>query len=133
MSTAQQTHKKPDSAKPAVRSGARRTASKPTRRSTTRNHNHMPEIPGWAATIASMVGVGVAVGVGLYATRRQWLPKAESWGEELNDRFTDLRDKYRGHASNDHDDYDFADDADGNWNSETELSDAHYPAACPAA
>jgi hypothetical protein len=33
------------------------------------------------------MGVGVAIGVGLFATRRQWMPQAEAWGEQFHDRF----------------------------------------------
>lgn len=119
--TAQQTRKSASHNKSAAK-----PARRPTRRTDSRSH--LPEVPGWTATIASVVGVGVAVGVGLYATRRQWLPKAEAWGEDLNERFGDLKEKYSGQAHNDHED-----DGAEDWDDDTGLSDASYPVARPAA
>ena len=121
--TTTQNRKTSNGAKSSAKTAPRSANRQPSRNARSRR----PEVPGWAATIASVVGVGVAVGVGLYATRRQWLPTAESWGEDLNDRFTDLREKYSGQASNDHQ------DAQDDWDDEVGLSEAAYPAARPAA
>lgn len=124
--TVTQARKTANGAKPRAKAAPKSAARRPAARS----RSHSTEIPGWAATIASVVGVGVAVGVGLYATRRQWLPAAEQWGESLNGKVNDLRDKYGHHASNDHRDDDI--DAD-EWDDDIGLSDASYPASRPAA
>jgi hypothetical protein len=65
---------------------------------------NMQDMPAWATTLASVVGVGVAVGVGLFATRRQWLPQAEEWGDQLQERF--------GRGQNDDDEFYGEDDSD---------------------
>jgi hypothetical protein len=44
-------------------------------------------LPSWFGTVASVVGAVVAVGAGLYATRNQWLPKAEEWKNEFSAAF----------------------------------------------
>lgn len=103
MVTSAQRKKSSNGAAGARKASPSSTARKPMRRSAESG------IPGWTATVASIVGAGIAVGVGLYATRRQWLPKAGQWGEDLNDRFHDLRDRY---ASNDIDDDKWSDEQD---------------------
>jgi len=35
-------------------------------------------VPSWLGAVASVIGVGVAIGAGLYATRDQWMPKADN-------------------------------------------------------
>lgn len=119
MATSTKTKNGSTSRSTARKSAPRSTASRrPTSRRSARSR--ISEMPGWAATIASVVGVGVAVGVGLFATRHQWLPKAEEWGDQLASRFR---------HQNDDDDYD-ADldgmaDEDEEWDGK--VSRAAYP------
>lgn len=79
------TTRKSASRKPA--SGRTASSQSKTRRSSNGQYKSDSSIPAWTATIASIVGVGVAVGAGLYATRRQWLPQAERWGDQISSRF----------------------------------------------
>jgi hypothetical protein len=83
---------------------SRRSASKPTTSSQdgrqTRRQNTGPY---WATTVASLVGVGVALGFGLFATRRRWMPYAEDWNEYLHDQWD-------YHARDENDDRDDTDD-----------------------
>lgn len=103
------------------------------RKSAARNGNiGLPEIPGWLAATMSVVGVGVAVGAGLYATRKQWLPAAQDWRDNFSAAFADdetdpqnfdqTRNAGAG-AMRDHpgDDWDDLDD----------ISDASFPASDP--
>lgn len=87
----------------ASNGSARKPAASKARKPAARSSQSA--IPSWTATVASIIGAGVAVGVGLCATRRQWLPKAEQWSEDLNHRFHDLRDRYSSTANDDHDAY----------------------------
>jgi hypothetical protein len=59
--------------------------------------------PYWATTVASLVGVGVALGFGLFATRRRWMPYAEDWNEYLHDQWD-------FHERDENDDRDHTDD-----------------------
>lgn len=128
MATTTATKNSSDAAKAAPRkNGTRKTASaskarRPGNRSRSA-HGRTPDM-GWAATVASVIGVGVAVGVGLFATRRQWLPKAEEWGGQIADRFA--------HGADDDDlhEYDadldaMADRDDDDWDGK--VSRAAYP------
>jgi hypothetical protein len=58
--------------------------------------------PYWATTVASLVGVGVALGFGLFATRHRWMPYADDWNEYLHDQWDH-------HARNENDDRDHSD------------------------
>lgn len=79
-------------------------------------------IPGWAATVASVVGVGVAIGAGLFATRRQWMPQAERWGDQIATRFRHEEDEneFYGDSIADRDD-------EENWDDTEKVSRAAYP------
>lgn len=80
----------------------------------------MQDVPTWATALASVVSVGVAVGVGLFATRKQWLPQAEEWGEQLQEKF---QDRF-GRAQNDDDRFADDDDWEGAPNSDVPRSGA---------
>jgi hypothetical protein len=120
------------SARTAGSNGKTRSAGQ-RRDSALRNgRNSLPEVPVWLATVMSVVGVGVAVGAGLYATRKQWLPTAHDWKDNFSAAFandeTDAQnfDQTRNagtEAMRDHpgDDWDDVDD----------ISDASFPASDP--
>ena len=80
-------------------------------------------IPPWTTTVASVVGVGVAVGAGLFATRRQWMPQAERLTGQIA-----ARSRNEGN-SRDSDDF-YADriaDQDERWNEDEGFADASFP------
>ena len=90
------------------------------------------EVPSWATTVASIVGVSAAIGIGLFATRKQWLPQAERWAEGFSaahaDDETDPEnfDQTR-HAGRDS----MRDDPGEDWEDVDESSDASFPASDP--
>ena len=45
--------------------------------------------PSWLGALVSVIGVGVAIGAGLYATRDQWMPTAEKWKDDFSAAFAD--------------------------------------------
>lgn len=90
------------------------------------------ELPSWLAAAVSVIGVGVAVGAGLYATRHQWMPKAENWRDDFSAAFADDEtdhenfDQTRGagaHAMRDH--------PGDDWDDIDHMSDASFPASDP--
>lgn len=107
-------------------------ASAPPRNSEGRFRSD-PSVPAWAATIASIVGVGVAVGAGLYATRRQWLPQAERWGDQIASRFrTEDEDDFYGDSIADRDDDEIWEEDENAKVSRAAYPDRDlYPAAQP--
>lgn len=48
------------------------------------NETMMPSV---SPTLASLVGAGVAIGIGLYATRRSWMPIAEDLNKQIQGRW----------------------------------------------
>ena len=46
-------------------------------------------VPSWLGALASVIGVSVAIGAGLYATRDQWMPKAGKWKDDFSAAFAD--------------------------------------------
>lgn len=125
-------------------SSAKRTTATPKRRASSGQktgrrtqyaraiRNSVNDVPTWVATLASVVGVGVAVGAGLFATRNQWLPRAREWADEFNaayaddetdgDNFTQTR-----HAGRDA----MRDDPGEDWDDIDEIADASFPASDP--
>ena len=93
---------------------------------------HIPQVPSWIATVASVVGVGVAVGAGLYATRRQWMSKAEEWRDNFSAAFADDETDYENfdqtrHAGR----VSMRDDPGDDWEGIDDMSDASFPASDP--
>jgi hypothetical protein len=55
-----------------------------------------------STAVASLIGVGVALGVGLFATRRRWLPYADDVNAYLHDRWShDGQDRYSDYSDSD--------------------------------
>jgi hypothetical protein len=63
------------------------------------NRSYMPSM---TATVASLVGAGVALGFGLFATRNRWMPYAE----DMNDRIHDRWDSFASRNDDNDDDHD---------------------------
>jgi hypothetical protein len=89
-------------------------------------------LPAWLTAAVSVIGVGVAVGAGLYATRRQWMSKAEEWRNEFSAAFAD--------DETDHENFDqtrgagvdaMRDHPGDDWEDIDDMSDASFPASDP--
>ena len=65
------------------------------------------QFSGWPTTVASLVGVGVALGFGLFASRRRWMPYAGDVNHYLHDKWNDFS---RSAASDFDEDDDLVDD-----------------------
>ena len=82
--------------------------------------------------MVSVVGVGVAIGAGLYATRRQWMSQAQDWRDNFSAAFADDEtdndnfDQTR-HAGRDS----MRDDPGDDWEDIDDMSDASFPASDP--
>lgn len=92
----------------------------------------MPEVPTWLGAVISVIGVGVAVGAGLYATRRQWMSRAEEWRDNFSAAFADDETDYDNfdqtrHAGRDS----MRDDPGDDWEDIDDMSDASFPASDP--
>lgn len=139
-------------AKPAARkraaSTAKRSASQkaaaPKRRVNTGNRsgrtgqyrrtirNRVNDIPSWVSTLASVVGVGVAVGAGLFATRNQWLPRARDWADDFNAAYADDETDGENFSQTRHAGRDsMRDDPGEEWDDIDDISDASFPASDP--
>lgn len=113
---------------------AARTTSTNARRSNGANANRKrsPEVPTWLGAVMSVVGMGVAVGAGLYATRRQWMPKADAWKNDFSAAFANDETDYENfdqtrHAGRDS----MRDDQADDWEDIDDMSDASFPASDP--
>ncbi|MGL5836947.1 MAG: hypothetical protein ACRCY3_00425 [Sphingorhabdus sp.] len=73
-----------------------------TRRQASNKRRRRDELPDWAAGVASLIGVGVAIGFGLLATRNRWMPYAEKVNGRLHDRW----DSYLQSRDSEYDEYD---------------------------
>lgn len=108
----------------AKRSAARSNGSKRSssnrggnRRSASNGSNNL--IPYLSSTAASLIGAGIAIGIGLFATRRQWMPYTEEFNEYLHDRWENL-------SSSSDDDFDDDEDFD-RWPAGEEPAPATFP------
>lgn len=91
-----------------------------------------PEVPSWLGTVVSVIGMGVAVGAGLYATRRQWMPKAHEWKDDFSAAFADDETDYENFDQTRH--AGTASMRDGqahDWEDIDDMSDASFPASDP--
>jgi hypothetical protein len=90
------------------------------------------DMPSWLAPVMSVLGVGVAVGAGLYATRHQWLPKTGARKDDFAAAFADNETDYENfdqtrQAGTDS----MRDDQADDWNDIDDMSDASFPASDP--
>lgn len=90
------------------------------------------ELPGWLTAAVSVIGVGVAVGAGLYATRHQWMQKAEGWRDEFSAAFADDETDYENFDQTRNAGADAMRDHPGDdWENIDDMSDASFPASDP--
>ena len=96
------------------------------------NRKPATEIPSWLGAVISAVGVGVAVGAGLYATRHQWMPKAGAWKDDFSAAFADDETDYENFDQTRHAGLDSMRDHPGDdWSEVDDMSDASFPASDP--
>lgn len=89
-------------------------------------------LPSWFGTVASVVGAVVAVGAGLYATRNQWLPKAEEWKNEFSAAFaSDEIDQENFDQARPAGAEFMRDNPGDDWGDVDDMSDASFPASDP--
>ena len=89
-------------------------------------------LPSWFGTVASVVGAVVAVGAGLYATRNQWLPKAQGWKNEFSAAFANDETDQENFDQTRPAGADFMRDNPGDdWGKVDDMSDASFPASDP--
>lgn len=90
------------------------------------------DVPAWLGPVISAIGVGVAVGAGLYATRHQWMPKAGAWRDEFSAAFADDETDYENFDQTRHAGIDsMRDDPGSDWGDIDDMSDASFPASDP--
>jgi hypothetical protein len=90
------------------------------------------KMPSWLGTALSIVGVSVAVGAGLYASRRQWMPKAQEWQENFSAAYADDETDYENFDQTRHAGADSMRDHPGDdWENVDDMSDASFPASDP--
>jgi hypothetical protein len=95
-------------------------------------NQHGPAMPSWLTAAVSVVGVGVAVGAGLYATRRQWMSKAQEWRDEFSAAFADDETDYENFDQTRNAGADAMRDHPGDdWEDIDDMSDASFPASDP--
>ncbi len=123
------TAKKPNGASMAPRKLSAGSNRKNTGRFRKQNAS---ELPGWLTAAVSVIGVGVAVGAGLYATRHQWMPKAEAWRDEFSAAFADDETDYENFDQTRNAGTDAMRDHPGDkWEDIDDMSDASFPASDP--
>jgi hypothetical protein len=89
-------------------------------------------VPSWLGALVSVVGVGVAIGAGLYATRRQWMPKASEWKDDFSAAFANDETDYENFDQTRHAGKDSMRDHPGDdWSDVDDMSDASFPASDP--
>jgi hypothetical protein len=89
-------------------------------------------VPSWLGALAAVIGVGVAIGAGLYATRHQWMSEADKWKNDFSAAFADDETDYENFDQTRHAGADSMRDHPGkNWNKVDDMSDASFPASDP--
>lgn len=90
------------------------------------------EMPSWLTAAVSVLGVGVAVGAGLYATRGQWMSKAQAWRDEFSAAFADDETDYENFDQTRNAGAEAMRDHPGDdWEDIDDMSDASFPASDP--
>jgi hypothetical protein len=90
------------------------------------------DMPPWLGTVMSVIGMGVAVGVGLYATRKQWMPNADAWTNDYSAAFADDETDYENFDQTRHAGTpSMRDVQDDDWSDIDDMSDASFPASDP--
>ena len=90
------------------------------------------EVPTWLTAVVSAVGIGVAVGAGLYATRHQWLSKANDGNDDFSAAFADDETDVENFDQTRNAGADSMRDHPGEeWEDVDDMSDATFPASDP--
>ncbi|KJV04979.1 hypothetical protein [Methylocucumis oryzae] len=137
-----QTDNKSNNNKKSSKSGASQSSKKSSggsqsasRKSSSKSNGNsrLENLPDWTSTAVSIAGAGLAVGLGLYATRKQWMPKIEEWQQRPfaaahSDHETDYRnfDQTRNAGPQS-----MRDDPGEDWDKVDDMSDASFPASDP--
>lgn len=101
-------------------------------RKTKRNRPSAYAAPSWLGALVSVIGVSVAIGAGLYATRDQWMPKADKWKDDFSAAFADDETDSENFDQTRHAGAESMRDHPGkNWNKVDDMSDASFPASDP--
>ncbi len=110
-----------------------KAAAKSTKsRAARSNGQSRPQLPSWFGAVASVVGAVVAVGAGLYATRKQWLPKADEWKNDFSAAFAHDETDRENFDQTRHAGTEFMRDHPGDdWEDIDDMSDASFPASDP--
>ena len=96
------------------------------------NRKPTSDVPSWLGAVISAVGIGVAVGAALYATRHQWMPKTSEWKGDFSAAFADDETDYENFDQTRHAGADSMRDYPGaDWSDVDEMSDASFPASDP--
>lgn len=110
----------------------RTSAKRPAQSRRQRYTQNLPEVPTWLAAVMSVVGAGVAIGAGLYATRQQWLPKAREFGDDFSAAYADDETDYENFDQTRHAGKGSMRDNPGDdWEDIDDMSDASFPASDP--
>lgn len=113
--------------------GSARTRTNPIRAQ--KEHRSSPPAytaPSWLGALVSVIGVSVAIGAGLYATRDQWLPKVDKWKDDFSAAFADDETDSENFDQTRHAGAESMRDHPGkNWNKVDDMSDASFPASDP--
>lgn len=120
------------STQPSNKQNDKATAKAAKARKPRANQKLGSEMPSWLGAVISAVGVGVAVGAGLYATRHQWMPKAGAWKDDFSAAFADDETDYENFDQTRHAGLDSMRDHPGDdWSEVDDMSDASFPASDP--
>jgi len=120
------------STRPSNKQNDKATAKEAKARKPRANRKPGSEMPSWLGAVISAVGVGVAVGAGLYATRHQWMPKAGAWKDDFSAAFADDETDYENFDQTRHAGLDSMRDHPGDdWSEVDDMSDASFPASDP--
>jgi hypothetical protein len=104
------------------------------------NNNDMPgrrsdgrfRSAGSPAWITAVIGVGVAVAAGLFATRKQWMPGSRNWSDDYSAAFADDETDFDNFDQTRNAGTDSMRDHPGDdWEDIDDMSDASFPASDP--
>jgi hypothetical protein len=105
----------------------RRESNLPGRRSNGRFRSS-----GSPAWITAVIGVGVAVAAGLFATRKQWMPGSNDWSDDYSAAFADDETDAENFDQTRHAGVESMRDHPGDdWEDIDDMSDASFPASDP--
>ena len=115
------------------KSGAKSDRRTPARKGDGRfRKNGNTEVPAWLTAVVSAVGIGVAVGAGLYATRHQWKSKAAEWQNDFSAAFAnDETDSENFDQTRNAGVESMRDNPCDDWEDIDDMSDASFPASDP--